>query len=72
MVGRLTAASAVQFVIEGYLPHSGASPEGMFSVNESGGSILGERYFDDVFGSTLKFLIVTDRPIASSGTYGIA
>jgi len=69
VVGRLSAAATVQLVLEAYLPQAGASTEGMFSVSEADRSILGERYFDRVLGSTLKFLVVTDRPLVSAGTY---
>lgn len=69
VVGRLSAATSVQLVLEAYLPHAGASTEGIFSVSEADRSILGERYFDRVFGSTLKFLVVTDQPLVSAGTY---
>src|ERR1700691_2127441 len=34
VVGRLSAAATVQLVLEAYLPHTGASPEGVFSVSE--------------------------------------
>ena len=70
VVGRLSAAATVQLVLEAYLPHTGASPEGVFSVSEADRSILGECYFDRTFDSTLKFLIITDRPLISAGTYG--
>ena len=70
VVGRLNAASGVELILEAYLPQIGANSEGVFSVSESDGSILVERYFDGAFGSTLKFLIATDRPLVSSGTYG--
>ncbi len=70
VVGRLNAASSVQLVLEAYLPQTGANAEGVFSVKESERSILVERYFDGAFGSTLKFLVATDRPLVSSGTYG--
>jgi len=70
VVGRLSAAASVKLVLEAYLPQAGASGEGMFSVSEADRSILGERYFDQTFGSTLKFLIVTDRALTSAGTYG--
>ena len=70
VVGRLTAATNVQLVLEGYLPRMGGPAEGVFSVNESARMILGERYLDRVFGSTAKLLIVTDRPIVRSGAYG--
>ena len=69
VVGRLSAPSTVGLVLEAYLPRAATSTEGMFSVSDSDRSILGERYFDGEFGSTLKFLIVTDRPLISSGTY---
>jgi hypothetical protein len=70
VVGRLTAATSVQLVLEGYLPSMGGGTEGVFSIKESACMILGERYLDGVFGSTAKFLVVTDRPIVSSGAYG--
>jgi len=70
VVGRLNAAASVQLVLEAYLSHAGVSPEGTFSVSESDHAVLGERFFDGVFGTTLKFLIETDRPVTSAGTYG--
>jgi Trehalase len=69
VVGRLSAASTVVLVLEAYLPRAGSSTEGLFSVSQGDRFILGERYFDHDFSSTLKFLIMTDRPLVSSGTY---
>jgi hypothetical protein len=69
VVGRLRAAPYVQLVVEAYLPPMGGAPEGFFSVQPSAGAIVGQRYFDGVFGSGLHFLAAIDRPVVSAGAY---
>jgi hypothetical protein len=68
-VGRITAPGHVQLVLEGYLPKMGMGEEGVFAVRESDGLLLGERYFDRVFGASARFVVMTDRPVAGGGAY---
>ena len=74
VVGRLTAAKDFQLVLETYFPYLGVSwgTQGFYSVNESQQAILGERYFDNVFGPTARFVVMLDRPLEGSGVFPIA
>jgi hypothetical protein len=71
VVGRLSAAKDLQLVLETYFPYLGVSwgTQGFYAVNESQQAILGERYFDNVFGPTARFLVMVDRPLLGSGIY---
>ena len=81
VVGRITAPSNFQFVLESYFPAyfplTGGpiswdldhDAQGFYSIDDSHQSILGERYFDNVFASISRFLVTVDRPVMGSGTY---
>jgi hypothetical protein len=71
VVGRLRAAKDFQLVLETYFPYLGVSwgTQGFYSVNESEQAIVGERYFDNVFGPTARLLVMVDRPSSGSGIY---
>ncbi|MGD0128589.1 MAG: trehalase family glycosidase [Terriglobia bacterium] len=71
VVGRLSAAQDFQLVLETYFPYLGTSwgTQGFYSVSDSQQAILGERYFDNVFGSTARFVVMVDRPLMGSGIY---
>ena len=81
VVGRITSPSDFQFVLETYFPayfplHGGPiswdldhDAQGFYSIDDSHQAILGERYFDNVFGSISRFLVMVDRPTIGSGTY---
>jgi len=71
VVGRLSAAKDFQLVLETYFPYLGASwgTQGFYSVNESEQAIIGERYFDNVFGPTARLVVMVDRPLMGSGIY---
>ena len=81
VVGRLTAPSTFQFVIETYFPayfaQSGGpiswdldhDAQGFYSIDDSHQAILGERYFNGAFDSISRFLVTVDRPVIGSGTY---
>ena len=71
VVGRLSAAKDFQLVLETYFPYLGVSwgTQGFYSLSESQQAILGERYFDKVFGPTARFVVMVDRTLVSSGIY---
>jgi hypothetical protein len=81
VVGRITAASNFKFVLEAYFPayfpQSGRPvswdvdhyAQGFYSVDESHQALLGERYFDGVFDSAARFLVMVDSPTIGSGVY---
>jgi len=71
VVGRLTAVRDIQLVIETYFPFnpSKIANQGQFSLSESHQAIIGERFFDTVFGKNANFLVMVDRPTIGSGTF---
>jgi hypothetical protein len=71
VVGRLTAAQDFQLVLETYFPYLGVSwgTQGFYAVDESRQAIIGERYFDNVFGPTARFVVMVDQPTIGSGIY---
>jgi len=81
VVGRITAPSKFQFVLETYFPayfvQAGGrvswdpdhDAQGFYSIDDSHQSILGERYFNNVFDTTARFLVTVDRPTIGTGTY---
>ena len=71
VVGRLTAAQDFQLVLETYFPYLGVSwgTQGFYAINESRQAIIGERYFDNVFGPTARFVVMVDQPAIGSGIY---
>ena len=71
VVGRLTADADYQLVLEAYFPsyESGWGTQGFYSVDSSHRTIVGERYFDNVFGPTSRLVVMVDRPLAGSGIY---
>ncbi len=70
-VGRLTAPPDIQLVIEVYTPFSAPKMNaGHFALAESNQAILGQRYFDRVYGRSAKFLVMVDQPTLGAGTFG--
>ena len=70
VVGRLSAKAGFRLVLETYFPaQSGGSTAGSFSVDTANRAILGERFFNQVFGSASRFVLIADRPLIGSGTY---
>jgi len=71
VVGRLTAPRDFQLVLETYFPYLEVSwgTQGYYSVAESGQAIQGERYFDNVFGPTARFIVMVDQPTIGTGIY---
>jgi hypothetical protein len=70
VVGRLSAKAGFRMVLETYFPaQSGGSTAGSFSVDTENRAILGERFFNQVFGSASRFVLMTDKPLIGSGTY---
>jgi hypothetical protein len=71
VVGRLSAAKEFELVLETYFPYVGVSwgTQGFYSVSESQQAIVGERFFDNVFGPTARWVVMVDRPLKGSGIY---
>ncbi len=71
VVGRLTAARDFQLVIETYFPYLEVSwgTQGFYSIDESRQAIVGERYFDNIFGRAARFVVMVDQPTIGSGLY---
>jgi Trehalase len=70
-VGTITADSDFQIVLETYIPLAAGSwgLPGVYAVDESKRAVVGERYFDGVFGLSSQFVVMVDRPTMGSGTY---
>ncbi len=70
VVGRLSAKAGFRLVLETYFPEQGGgATSGSFSVDTQDRAILGERFFNQVFGSTSRFVLMADRPLVGSGYY---
>lgn len=67
VVGRLTANAEFRLVLETYSPWES---QGFYHLDETDRAILGQNFFDGVFGPTAKFVVMVDRPLIGSGTYG--
>ena len=72
VIGRLTAPKDIQLVLETYFPFTPNRHvnQGLFSLTDSKQAILGERFFDNVFGTSAQFIVMVDRPTIGSGTFG--
>ena len=70
VVGRITAAPDFQIFLETYVPGAaGASVPAVYSLADSRQAIFGQRYFDQVLGTTSQFVVMVDQPTISSGTF---
>ena len=70
VVGRLTASRDFRLVLETYFPsRSSWGSEGFYRLDEQDRAILGQRYFDQVFGPAAQFVVMADQPLLGSGTY---
>jgi hypothetical protein len=71
VVGRITAASDFQIVLETYIPFVSSSwgLPGVYSVTDSKQAIVGKQYFEKIFGSASQFVVMVDRPTMGSGNY---
>ncbi|MGD0325776.1 MAG: trehalase family glycosidase [Terriglobia bacterium] len=70
VVGRLSAAKDFQLVLEAYFPYLvGSGTQGFYSIDESPQALIGEHYFDNVFGPTARFVVMVDQPTIGSGIY---
>ncbi len=71
VVGRLSAAKDFQLVLETYFPYLDVNwgTQGFYAIDASHQAIVGERYFDNVFGPTARFVVMVDRPLFGSGIY---
>jgi Mannosylglycerate hydrolase MGH1-like glycoside hydrolase domain len=70
VVGRFTASPDFQLVLETYFTDAlqGGS-QGFYTIDSSKHAILGQRFFDAVFGTSTRFVVMLDRPILGSGLY---
>jgi hypothetical protein len=71
VVGRLTAEADYQLVLETYFPSYEATwgTQGFYSIDEAHRAMVGERYFDNVFGTAARLVVMIDRPLSASGIY---
>jgi len=70
VVGRFTAAQNFQLVLETYFTDGlqGGS-QGFYTIDASKQAVAGERFFDDVFDASVRFVVMVDRPTIGSGVY---
>ena len=70
VVGRFTAAQNLQLVLETYFTDGlqGGS-QGFYTLDSSKQAVTGERFFDDVFDASARFVVMVDRPTIGSGVY---
>ncbi len=70
VVGRLTTSTAARLVLETYFPDSANwGSQGLYRVDTQNQSILGQRFFDQVYGPTARFIVMVDRPLIGSGVF---
>ena len=70
VVGRLTAMPEFRLVLESYFPYSsGWGTQGFYHVDPKDQAILGQRFFDQVFGPMARFIVRVDRPLISGGAF---
>jgi hypothetical protein len=71
VVGRITAAPDFQIFLETYIPWAPVTwgVPAVYSIADSRQAIVGERYFDQIFGSASQFVVMVDRPALGSGTF---
>lgn len=70
LVGRLTAKPGVHLVLETYIPYlSSWGTPGWYHIDLKDRAIVGERFFDRVYGPAAQFVVMVDRPLVGSGTY---
>jgi len=70
VVGRLTAGSDFRLVLETYFPYSsGWGSQGFYHLDNNDHALLGEHFFDQVYGHKAQFVVMVDRPLIGSGTY---
>ena len=70
VVGRLTAKAGFRLVLETYFPSQiNGDSSGSFSVDPTNRAILGEQFFNQIFGPTARFVLMADQPLLASGIY---
>jgi hypothetical protein len=69
VVGRISSTQGLQLVIETYFPNSALGQSGTYEVDESRRAILGEKFFDKVFNSVARVVVMTDQKPIGSGAY---
>jgi len=69
VVGRLTARD-FRLVLETYFPSTpNKGSVGLYHADQKDRAILGQRFFNQVYGSAAQFIVMIDRPLIGSGTY---
>lgn len=70
VVGRLSAGPRFRLVLETYFPAAARwGSQGFYRIDRADNAILGERFFNRIFGQAARFLIMSDRPLLGSGSY---
>ncbi len=70
VVGRLTASHDFRLVLETYFPSAlaGASV-GYYHLDKNDQALIGQRFFNQVFGPTAQWVVMVDQPLVGGGTY---
>lgn len=66
VVGRLAAGPHFRLVLETYFPYSHG---GSYHLDRKDQAILGQAFFNQVFGSRAQFVLMVNRPLIGSGIY---
>jgi hypothetical protein len=70
VVARLTTKPGFRLLLQTYFPsQAGWGTDGFYSVDSTNRAILGERFFNQIFGVTARFVVMADRPLLGSGIY---
>jgi len=70
VVGRFTAAQNLQLVLETYFTDGlQGGGQGFYAIDSSKQAVAGERFFDDVFDASARFVVMVDRPTIGSAVY---
>ncbi len=69
VVGRVQWGEGLQVGLITYFPAFAGGATGTYSVEESHRAILGETYFDNVFGHEARMVVMTDQSPLGSGAF---
>lgn len=70
VVGRLSADHNFGLVLESYFPaamHGGSG--GVYHVDQKDRAIVGQHFFNQVYGDAARFVVMVDQPLAGSGSF---
>jgi len=70
VVGRLTADHSFSLVLETYFPsamHGGS--QGVYQVDAKDRAIVGQRFFNQMYGQSAQFVLMVDQPLSASGSF---